>query len=138
MPVPDIGSEARRQRRRVKRKDQHPDPGSDQRLRAGDQIAQGKAFGGESNPANRAKARQGARSMESAHRSISTDVDKPSRVPTQKTDIGARMRNAQDRRRAVPETIAVIRSEIRSPVGTEVTQSDGAEIQAITEILEYR
>ena len=122
----------------MKRKDQHPDPRGDKRVCAGHQITKGKAFGGEPNSANGAEMRQNARNVEPAHRRISPDIDKPSCASAQETDIGARMRDAQDRRRTLPKAATVIRTEIRPSVGTKITLSDGAEIQAIPEFLKDR
>src|SRR5690242_11769066 len=76
--------------------------------------------------------------MKPSHRRMPVGIDEPPGVPAQETDIGARMRDAQDRRRTFPKAVAVIPPEIRSAVGTEVAEGDGAQVETVTELLEYR
>lgn len=122
----------------MKGKDQHPDAGGDQRARTRHQVAQAKPLGRQADPANGAEARQDAGNVEPAQRFAVAGIDEPSCAPAQKADIGARMRDAQDGRRAVPKAAVVVGAEIRAAVGAKIPVGDGAEVEAVVQLLQHR
>lgn len=122
----------------MKRKNQHPHAGGDQRARTRHQVAQAKPLGREANPANGAEPRHQPGNVKPAQRRAVAGIDEPSRASAQKADIGARMRDAQHGRRAIPKAAIVVCAEIRSAVGTKIPVRDGAEVEAVAEFLQHR